>query len=31
MEVIGLREETCTIAESEHPFTCGFNNHDVPA
>ena len=29
MEVIGLREETCTIAESEHPFTCGFNNHDV--
>ncbi|MBR5293239.1 MAG: carboxypeptidase M32, partial [Oscillospiraceae bacterium] len=29
MEVMGLKEETCTIAESEHPFTCGFNNHDV--
>ena len=29
MEVIGLEENTCTIAESEHPFTCGFNNHDV--
>ena len=29
MEVIGLDENTCTLAESEHPFTCGFNNHDV--
>ena len=29
MEVIGLDENTCTLAESEHPFTCGFNNADV--
>ena len=29
MEVMGLDPDKCTIAESEHPFTCGFNNHDV--
>ena len=29
MEVIGLDPNACTIAESEHPFTCGFNNKDV--
>ena len=29
MEVIGLDPMACTIAESEHPFTCGFNNKDV--
>jgi carboxypeptidase Taq len=29
MEVIGLDPNYCTIAESEHPFTCGFNCHDV--
>ena len=29
MEVIGLDTNVCAIAESEHPFTCGFNNHDV--
>ena len=29
MEVIGLDPDKCTITESEHPFTCGFNNHDV--
>ena len=29
MEVIGLDPNKCTLAESEHPFTCGFNNADV--
>ena len=29
MDVIGLDPHACTIAESEHPFTCGFNNKDV--
>ena len=29
MDVIGLDPGKCTIAESEHPFTCGFNNADV--
>ena len=29
MEVIGLDPNKCTITESEHPFTCGFNNADV--
>ena len=29
MDVIGLDANKCAIAESEHPFTCGFNNHDV--
>ncbi len=29
MEAIGLDSEKCTIAESEHPFTIGFNNHDL--
>ncbi len=29
METIGLRPETCAIAESEHPFTLGFNNRDL--
>ena len=29
MDVIGLDPNACTIAESEHPFTCGFNNKDV--
>ena len=29
MEVIGLDPNYCTITESEHPFTCGFNCHDV--
>lgn len=29
MDVIGLDPDKCTLAESEHPFTCGFNNHDV--
>ncbi len=29
MDTIGLDPNLCTIAESEHPFTCGFNNHDV--
>ena len=29
MDTIGLDPNKCTIAESEHPFTCGFNNHDV--
>ena len=29
MDVIGLDPNKCTLAESEHPFTCGFNNHDV--
>ena len=29
MDVIGLDPNACPIAESEHPFTCGFNNKDV--
>lgn len=29
MDTIGLDSDRCTIAESEHPFTAGFNNHDV--
>lgn len=29
MDVIGLDPERCTVAESEHPFTSGFNNRDV--
>ena len=29
MDVIGLDPNKCTLAESEHPFTCGFNNADV--
>ncbi len=29
MDTIGLDPNKCTIAESEHPFTCGFNNADV--
>ena len=29
MDTIGLDPDRCTIAESEHPFTCGFNNRDV--
>ena len=29
MDTIGLDPNRCTIAESEHPFTCGFNNADV--
>ncbi len=29
MEVMGIDPARCTIAESEHPFTAGFNNHDV--
>lgn len=29
MDTIGLDSNKCTIAESEHPFTCGFNNADV--
>ncbi len=29
MDAIGLDPSRCTITESEHPFTCGFNNRDV--
>jgi len=29
MEVMGIDSGRCTIAETEHPFTAGFNNHDV--
>ena len=29
MEVIGLDPNRCTLTESEHPFTLGFNNQDV--
>ena len=29
MEVIGLDSNVCSIAESEHPFTLGFNTSDV--
>lgn len=29
MEVMGLDRKYCAIAESEHPFTTNFNNHDV--
>ena len=29
MEVLGLDRNYCAIAETEHPFTTNFNNHDV--
>ena len=29
MDAIGLDKNRCTICESEHPFTAGFNNQDV--
>ena len=29
MEVLGIDRDRCSIAESEHPFTAGSNNHDV--
>lgn len=29
MEVLGLDRAHCTIGETEHPFTLGFNNRDV--
>ncbi|MBP3427639.1 MAG: carboxypeptidase M32 [Clostridia bacterium] len=29
MQVMGIDKTRCTIAETEHPFTAGFNNHDV--
>ncbi len=29
MDVIGLDKDRCTIAETEHPFTCGMNRWDV--
>lgn len=29
MDVIGLDKNRCTIAETEHPFTCGMNRYDV--
>jgi len=29
MDLIGLDRERCAIAETEHPFTCGMNRHDV--
>ena len=29
MDVIGLNPGRCTVAETEHPFTAGFNNRDV--
>ncbi len=29
MDLIGLDRKRCTIAETEHPFTCGMNRHDV--
>ncbi len=29
MDVIGLDRKRCTIAETEHPFTCGMNRYDV--
>ena len=29
MDTLGLPREHCTIAESEHPFTTGFNNRDL--
>ena len=29
MEVLGLDRTHCTIGETEHPFTLGFNNQDV--
>lgn len=29
METMGIDGTRCTIAETEHPFTAGFNNHDV--
>ena len=29
METMGIDKTRCTISETEHPFTAGFNNHDV--
>ncbi|MBQ4266166.1 MAG: carboxypeptidase M32 [Clostridia bacterium] len=29
MQMLGIDADRCTIAETEHPFTAGFNNHDV--
>lgn len=29
MQVMGIDKDRCTIAETEHPFTAGMNNHDV--
>ncbi len=29
MEVMGIDKDRCVIGETEHPFTCGFHNHDV--
>ena len=29
MALMGIDREDCAVAESEHPFTDGFNNHDV--
>lgn len=29
MDVIGIDPTRCTLTETEHPFTAGFNNHDV--
>ena len=29
MEVMGIDRARCAIAETEHPFTAGMNNHDV--
>ena len=29
MDVMGLDKSRCVIGETEHPFTAGFNNHDV--
>ncbi|MBP3657495.1 MAG: carboxypeptidase M32 [Clostridia bacterium] len=29
MEAMGIDRTRCAIAETEHPFTAGFNNHDV--
>lgn len=29
MQEMGIDPSRCTIAETEHPFTAGFNNHDV--
>ncbi len=29
LDAIGIDSDKCAIAESEHPFTLGFNNHDL--
>ena len=29
MDVLKIDKDRCTIAETEHPFTSGFHNHDV--